>query len=92
VAGDYNINLLDHETHHETDNFFNLMFLNKYYPLFVRPTRLSRTGSTLIDNIFTNYVGEYCKARILLNDISEHLPVFCLWYDNNNKILQNYQI
>jgi len=43
--------------------------------LITNPTRFSATGSTLIDNIFTNCLEENCQAGVLINDISDHLPV-----------------
>lgn len=77
LAGDFNINLLNHETHVETGNFLSIMFNNKYYPLIARPTRYSESGATLIDNIFTNCIDDVFESNILLNDISDHLPVYC---------------
>ena len=75
-AGDYNINLLNHNCHTDTDNFLNILHDNKFYPLITHPTRFSHTGSTLIDNIFTNCMGENYQTGIVLTDVSDHLPVF----------------
>ena len=83
LAGDYNINLLNHTHHSETDNFLNLMYDNRYYPLISNPTRFSATGSTLIDNIFTNCLESDYHAGVLINDISDHLPVFYITHNAN---------
>jgi hypothetical protein len=78
LAGDFNINLLCHENHTETGNFLNLLFQSSYYRLITRPTRYSKKGSTLIDNIFTNFVEENNLTGILVSDVSDHIPVFCI--------------
>ena len=52
------------------------MYDNRYYPLISNTTRFSATGSTLIDNIFTNCLESNYHAGVLINDISDHLPVF----------------
>ena len=54
IAGDYNINLLNCDTHLETDQFLNNAFLHYYFRVLTRPTRYCLSTSTLIDNIFTN--------------------------------------
>ena len=46
------------------------------YPLLDRPSRITNHSSTLIDNIFTN-AKEYNNVGVLLvNDITDHLPIF----------------
>ena len=79
LMGDYNINLLSSETHALTSEFLELMFSNMYVPLINRPTRVSKSTATIIDNIFTN-----CKhfdsafSGIMYTDISDHFPVFVI--------------
>ena len=78
LAGDFNINLLNHDSHCETDTFLNLMYSNKCFPVITCPTRFSSNGSTLIDNIFTSCLEDNYQSGVLINDISDHLPVFYL--------------
>ena len=75
LCGDFNINLLNTESHLGTEQF--LQILNNYgaYPLITKPTRITLGSSTLIDNIFTNLIRT-SKNGILINDISDHLPTF----------------
>ena len=83
LLGDYNINLLNVDTHTSTADFSDVMFSNGFIPLITRPTRVTQSTATLIDNIFTNQLVEVCNASlqgILLTDISDHYPVF---YVNN---------
>ena len=51
-----------------------------------KPTRATKTVSTLIENIFTNDIEENNTSNGILNsDISDHLPQF---YINNNNLNQ----
>ena len=45
-------------------------------PTVTKPTRITRTTSTLIDNIFIGkkYQGEY-TSNVGISDISDHLPL-----------------
>uniref|UniRef100_A0A8C6WF21 Reverse transcriptase domain-containing protein n=1 Tax=Neogobius melanostomus TaxID=47308 RepID=A0A8C6WF21_9GOBI len=50
------------------------MYSLSLFPLITRPTRINAHGATLIDNIFTNVLNNMTSG-ILINDISDHLPV-----------------
>jgi exonuclease III len=77
--GDYNINLLNTTDHTATNDFVNIALSNSFIPLITRPTRITQTSSTLIDNIFTNnFQDNICLKGILVNDITDHFPVFVL--------------
>ena len=54
LAGDFNMNLLDKNSHPKTGQFYNLLLAYGLIPLITRPTRCSLQSHTLIDNIFTN--------------------------------------
>ncbi|CAH3170307.1 unnamed protein product, partial [Porites lobata] len=60
-------------------------------PLINRPTRITAHSATLIDNIFTNNVR--CKHfnGIVINDISDHLPVFVYEVDETEIASKNSQ-
>ena len=48
-------------------------------PLSTKPTRITKSTATLIDNIFTNNANKTGhQTGILLNDISDHLPIFTI--------------
>ena len=79
ILGDFNVNLLNYETHQPTANFIDIMFESSFIPLINRPTRISMNSATLIDNIFTNCVdSQNSISGILATDISDHLPIFHL--------------
>ena len=46
------------------------------FPLIDRPIRTTDYSATLIDNIFSNNVNEKISNGLLINYISDHLPVF----------------
>ena len=68
-----------------TKEFINTMYSMSYYPIITRPSRITSHCATLIDNIFTNDIENNTVSRLLINDISDHLPVFTV-YDRNYKI------
>ena len=76
VMGDFNIDLLKYCRHNPTKNFVNSLFSNSHLPLINRPTRITSTTATLIDNIISNSIDGKTESGILFNDISDHLSVF----------------
>ena len=74
-TGDYNLDLLKTDSHQLTNEFLNLNFAHSYIPLITKPTRVTPTSATLIDNIFTNNLDNNNFTNgILINDISDHFP------------------
>ena len=87
IMGDFNINLLNYDHHMETHDYVDAMFSNCLIPQITKPTRITPTTATLIDNIYSNDIlGEYNQLQgILYSDISDHLPIFILTTLNNDK-------
>ena len=54
LVGDYNINLLNVDSHSLTADFNDTICSYGLVLLIIRPTRVTETSATLIDNIFTN--------------------------------------
>ena len=52
LLDDYNINLLNYDQHVPTGEFVDMLSSNGFLPLITRPTRVTPTSATLIDNIF----------------------------------------
>ena len=77
IMGDFNLNLLNADAHENTNIFFNAMLAHNLYPIIDKPTRISRTSSTLIDNIFSNSLHDK-SSGLIIADISDHLPIFCV--------------
>ena len=55
-----------------------MLYSHAFLPLMNRPTRITLNSATIIDNIFTNNIGELeCGQNgILVTDISDHFPIF----------------
>jgi len=80
VMGGFNLDLLNTDLHSTTNEFINALFSHFLYPLISRPTRLTSYSATLIDNIFTNNISASCDNGLIINDLSDHLPIFTLCY------------
>ena len=77
IAGDFNINLLKCDSHEPTASYMNCVFSHSFLPTITKPTRVTTTSATLIDNILTNAYREHLlDPSIIYSDISDHLPVF----------------
>ena len=79
VCGDFNIDLYrvndvsgPSSLFHETMNSLSLL------PVISRPTRISGTSCTLIDNIFVSNLNNF-KSGILTIDITDHFPIFLVY-------------
>jgi len=75
LAGDYNIDLLKINSHALTHSFYNILSLHRFIPTILRPTRITQHSATLIDNIFTNVLFDSIDSAILIDDVSDHLPI-----------------
>ena len=58
ICGDFNINLLNHDTNSDTSNFLNMLASENFYPLITHPKRIKTNSATLIDNIFYKYLEQ----------------------------------
>ena len=79
LTGDFNINLLNTESHPQTAEFIETLFSCSFFPTINRPTRITESSATLIDNIFVNNIHSNSIASgILTCAITDHCPVFCV--------------
>ncbi|KAK2183282.1 hypothetical protein NP493_317g00007 [Ridgeia piscesae] len=78
ICGDFNIDILKHNTHNYTRTFLDDMYSFGLYPLITKPSRITDITATLIDNIFTNELQFQVNSGLLITDISDHLPVFAI--------------
>ena len=81
--GDFNLNLLNHQSHGSTGEFLDIMYSFMFYPLITKPSRITSSSATLIDNIFINHFANDIKSGLFFTDISDHLPVFTISYQQN---------
>ena len=88
IAGDFNFNLLNASTHHDTFDFFDVMMSNFLIPVITLPTKINRGSNSLIDNIFTNHLHPDTKSGNLELNLSDgHLPSFLIIPRNNQNHL-----
>ena len=78
ICGDFNVNRLNHGQHYLTDNFLDILHGYGLYTLTTQPTRNTINSATLLDNIFTNVPFNNAKSGVIINDISDHLPIFAV--------------
>ena len=70
------MDILKHNSDHAAKHFLDTMYSLGLYPLIDRPSRITNQSSTLIDNIFTNAKEYNNVSGLLVNDITDHLPIF----------------
>ena len=78
LLGDFNINLLNYESHQLTEEFLNDLRLHCFQPYILQPTRITDHSATLIDNIYLNSIEHYPVSGNLIFDITDHLPNFLI--------------
>ena len=76
LVGDFNIDLLSIKNRNVYNDYFENMLSWGLFPRITLPTRISTT-CTLLDNIFTNFSCANDLSRIIISNISDHLP--CLF-------------
>ena len=76
ISGDFNINVLSHLNHASTNRFLSLMLTHSFMPTITLPSRVSDNSATCIDNIFSNKQNLNFQSGLILEHITDHLPVF----------------
>ena len=72
---DHNLDFLKHSIHKRTQDFIELNLDNNLIPSITRPTRITKSSATLIDNIMVSQsLTKNSESRIIIDDISDHLP------------------
>ena len=75
IGLDHNLDLLKIENHKPTQDFFNSNIDNQLFPTITKPTRITATTATLLDNLMVNLaLNQNYQSGILVDDISDHLP------------------
>ena len=72
---DHNLDFLKHSIHKRTQDFIELNLDNNLIPSITRPTRITKSSATLIDNIMVSQsLMINSESRIIIDDINDHLP------------------
>ena len=82
LCGDFNVDLLQHENQ-ATNNFIDHLCSYGLHPL------ITKHSATLIDTFFTTELHKSTVSDFLINDLSDHLPIFqiCDYADNFHQIV-----
>ena len=69
------MDFLKSTNHVNTQNFLEKILDNELMPTITRPTRITQTSATLIDNILVNSenVGNF-SSSLCIDNMSDHLP------------------
>ena len=92
MLGDFNLDLLNSESHNLTGEYLDTLSSFSYIPLINKPTRVTKDSASIIDNIFTNNLNELsnCLHGIFVTDISDHYPIFHMNLDKSEKQTDTY--
>ena len=76
---DHNMDLIKSSEHKPTQQFLEGLLHKDIFPTITRPTRVTHTMVTLIDNIFVSKVlHQDFESAVLLNDMSDHMPILTM--------------
>ena len=64
-----------------TQEFTDSLFSHAFLPLISNPTRLTSYSASLTDNIFSNNFSQNVFSGIVLNNLSDHFPVFAHFHE-----------
>ena len=79
IGMDHNMDLLKSHEHNRTQQFLDTLLNNDLIPTITRPTRITKTSATLIDNVFiSKMLQQSFDSMILIEEISDHLPSLVL--------------
>ena len=84
IGSDQNLNLIKAGSDKNVQQFLDVNYANGLLPVIHKPTRITHDTATLIDNFYTTDTATH-KSAIILNDISDHLPIFICFGKPNKK-------
>ena len=76
--GDFNIDLLQYESHNNINEFLNTIISHSFLPHILQPTRVTDHSSTFIDNIFSNITDFKTISGNITTLIADHVAQFLL--------------
>ena len=85
VCGDFNVDLLQYDKHRDTNNFIDQLYSLELHPLITRPTRITSHSNTIIDNIYATNVTSCIQSGLIINDMTDHLPIFQITEEEEEK-------
>ena len=91
IGIDHNLDLMKVHQHVQSNELVELNLKHNIMPCVSKPTRITRSTATLIDNVFISekLLGHTIPA-IIVNDMSDHLPIHIL-IKNQKKCIRESQ-
>ena len=84
IGLDHNLDLLKSSMHTQTQQFLEVTLENNLIPTITKPTRVTHSSATLIDNILLkSELHETHQSKILIDNISDHYPSLLLMENPN---------
>ena len=78
LMGDFNIDLLQYESHCNTNDFLKTMVSNSFLPYILQPTRVTNHSSTVTDNIFSNITDFITSGGNITSLVADHFAQFLI--------------
>ena len=79
MHGDFIINLLSVQSNGLCSDYLLLIYSYNLLPAILRPTRVSNTFFTLIDNIWFGSCADFSKSGIIMSNITDHYAIFSVF-------------
>ena len=85
IGMDHNFDFLKNHKHPRMKEFIDMNIDSKLWPVITKPTRVTNSSATLIDNLLVSFSIYYSyQSGILIDDLSDHLP--CILCAKNLKL------
>ena len=85
VCGDFNINLMHYSKVKCVTDYVDTLHSLSCKFLVDKPTTITKYSTTLIDQIYTNDVKSSIVSGIIIDDFSDHLPIFAISKKNHHR-------
>ena len=80
IGTDHNLGFLKNDKHYQTQLFLKNILSNEMIPCITHPTRITKSSTTLIDNIIiSRSIFDIQRCGVVLSDISDHFPCVMTW-------------
>ena len=90
---DHNLDFLKSHLHSNTQEFININYDSNLFPVITKPTRITHTSTTLIDNIFLDsMLTSSITNKIIVDDISDHMPAVTILENINQSVKKKVKI
>ena len=92
IGMDQNHDLLKSHIHMQTQTFLENTLNAKLIPTVMRPTRITKSSATLINNTYiSNQLNYKFDSCILLSNILDHMTTLTIIQQNKSKIIGSFE-